>query len=108
MPEFVKLKKELGDRVHVVAVSMDLIEPLGDPQNPASIGALAASRGFNGLDVVLFNGERDALVDGPWDLPGGLPFTLAFDGEGKELARHLGPSRVDQLRAMLGMPPAGG
>jgi len=108
MPELVKLEKQLGDKVHIIAVSMDLVTPMGTPQNAASIKALATKRGFDDLDVVLYAGDPDALLDSPWNLPDGLPFSLVLDGNGKEIARHTGPSRVDQFRAMLGLSGTGG
>ena len=101
MPQLVELREQLSQDLRVVAVSLDGISPLNGPQDNASIAALAAKRGFESLDLVLYAGDPTDLKAEPWDLPSGIPFSLVLDADGRGAARHEGPLDLAGLRDLV-------
>jgi thiol-disulfide isomerase/thioredoxin len=93
MPEFVKLQRELGDRgVQFVGIAADdatkvkaFAEELG-LNYPALIG------GYGAIELSRTFGNQ----------VGALPYTIFIDRSGRISRTHLGPIKLDELRAIVG------
>ena len=91
-------KKDLD----VLLVSYDLQLPRADRVTVVSrVGEFVQGRGW-GLPVVIAEAGALDAINERFDLPGGIPVTLAFDKQGKLVDREDGPcdrARFEQLFA---------
>jgi hypothetical protein len=99
MPELVELHEKVAARgVRVEAVSLDLVDS-AQVKSAEQLGAFVQRHGFT-LPVVAFQGDEAALTR-DWNLPGGPPYTLAFDKDGKEIGRIEGSATREELEALV-------
>lgn len=94
-----QLREEIdGEDLRIVALSVDLAAPaLVDTVE--GIVAFAEKRGFDTLELVLFDGEIEALND-TLDLPGPLPFTFALDRRGQRVDTIEEAANPERFREM--------
>jgi thiol-disulfide isomerase/thioredoxin len=95
-----------ADGLEVLGVSFDLMIPGVTAQEAVGkVRAFLAEREL-ALDTVVYDDEDYVAVDTRFELPGGIPVTLALDRTGAIVDRHVGEAdaeRFEELaRAALG------
>jgi len=65
--------------------------------------ALAASG--VGYPNLIYRGDQDPLIEG-LDLPGPIPYSVLYDGQGKRVASWTGPAAIEEVRRAIaaGLP----
>ncbi|MFC4161472.1 TlpA family protein disulfide reductase [Chitinimonas lacunae] len=91
MPDFVAVQRARGNKVQVLGIAID---------NKAAVEKFLKEVPVN-YPVLL--GEQDAmdLMRANGNQFGGLPFTLVFDAQGKQVATHAGLLHRDKLEQYL-------
>jgi thiol-disulfide isomerase/thioredoxin len=89
MPELDRFAKEFASNGwQVLGIAIDQENPVREFLNRRPVGYPIALAGFEGIQLARALGNES----------GALPFTLAFDGDGRVLHRRLGETRLEELR----------
>ena len=58
-----------------------------------------------GYPNLIYRGDQDPLIEG-LDLPGPIPYSVLYDGQGKRLASWTGPAAIEEVRRAIaaGLP----
>lgn len=102
LPELLEVGREFAEQGgDVVLVSYDLIVP-GATAEQAREDVLAfAERRKITAPILIYDGPDYEAINERFDLPGGVPVTLALDRDGKVVATHDGQASKDEFRALM-------
>lgn len=102
LPELLEVGREFADQGgDVVLVSYDLIVP-GATLDQAKQDVLAfAERRKITAPILIYDAPDYEAINARYDLPGGVPVTLAIDRDGKIVATHDGQASKDEFRELM-------
>ncbi|MCK6447478.1 MAG: TlpA family protein disulfide reductase [Planctomycetes bacterium] len=102
LPELLEVGREFADQGgDVVLVSYDAIVP-GATREQAEHDVLAfAERRKITAPILIYDAPDEEAINARFDLPGGVPVTLAIDRDGKVVATHDGQASKDEFRALM-------
>jgi len=99
MPELVQLHEEWSPKgVRVQTVALDVTVPKGRVKTAEGIGKFLAAKGFE-IPTLAFDGDGTDLAR-EYGLTG-TPLTLAIDGEGRVVDQQLGGATPERFEAMI-------
>ncbi|MBI5432474.1 MAG: TlpA family protein disulfide reductase [Planctomycetes bacterium] len=102
LPELMEVAREFaGQGGDVVLVSYDLTVP-GATLDEArrDVTAFAATRGLD-VPILIYQAPDYEEINRRYQLPGGVPVTLALDERGKILAVHDGQATKEEFRELM-------
>lgn len=101
LPELIEVTEEFASQgLQLVTINYDLMTPGVDPT--AMLSTLADFQSARGLHypVLVYDGDDYEAIDQALQLPGPIPVTLAFDANGKEVARIEGATDAAGFRGL--------
>ncbi len=102
LPDLLAVAREHAGRgARVLGVSYDLMVPGVEPEEGVHrVRAFLEQRGL-ALPTVVYEAPDEEAINARFDLPGGVPVTLAFDREGKLVGRHQGEATRAEFEQLL-------
>lgn len=102
LPELLEVGAEFASEGgDVVLVSYDLIVPGATlEQAERDVRAFAEKRGIR-APILVYDAPDYESINARFDLPGGVPVTLALDRDGKVVAVHDGQATRDEFRELM-------
>lgn len=102
MPHLVQVAAEFEEQGgQVIGISQDLFVPNVTPEQAlARVEKFVAQREIP-FPMLVLNAETLGGLDELYDLPGGIPVTLAFDAQGNEVDREEDGADLERLREMM-------
>jgi len=88
LPHLDRLAEQYADQISVLAVSTDA------PKSVAKVAPFIQSKGFDNMTVLL---DPGAELQNLLQVGGIVPFLILFDGQGREIYRHLGYKDGDEI-----------
>jgi thiol-disulfide isomerase/thioredoxin len=102
LAELLEVGEELADRGGVVVlVSYDLIVPNATVDQARRDVVAFAERLEISAPISIYDAPDYEAINARFDLPGGVPVTLAIDRAGKVVATHDGQASKDEFRALM-------
>src|SRR5690606_6545532 len=102
MPHLVQVADEFADRgARIVGISEDLFVPDVTPEQALAKVEAFVEQTEIPFPMLVLNAESTAGLDERYDLPGGIPVTLAFDANGVEVDREESGADLERLREMM-------
>ena len=102
MPDLVEVAREPANQeVDVLLVDYDLQLAGAEPQPTLErVRRFVERRGW-GLEVAVLGADDIDAFSDRFDLPGPIPVTLAFDAQGREVAREEGGADPERFRELF-------
>ena len=102
LPDLQKARKTLNDQGgEVLAISLDL-SPRGASLEDirARMPAFLAQRELD-LPVIIYNNPDVFSITERFQIPGGIPFTVAIDRKGEVVASHSGQASLEEFEDLV-------
>ena len=109
LPNLETLAREWADGgPETIGVSLDAWVYADEREAEEKVREMLARTGVTYSNLI-YRGQQDPLLDG-FHMPGPIPFSVLYDGEGKRVAEYVGPVVIEELRHDAGALPkqAGG
>lgn len=101
LPELMRVAREAAPEGRVVLVSYDLIVPHAERDEVLGrVTEFARGRGYD-VPILIYDAPDFEAIDERFDLPGGVPVTLAIDAAGRIVDVQDGPADEARFRGMM-------